>query len=64
MNIWDEVIQEFVKEQNRLRDTLGSGGAEDFPHYRQVVGSIQGIEWCRQNLKNIVKKRTYQEDDE
>ena len=30
MNIWDEVIQEFVKEQNRLRDTLGSGGAEDF----------------------------------
>ena len=64
MNFWYEVIQEFVKEQIRLRYTLGSGGAEDFAHYKQVVGSIQGIEWCRQNLKSIVKKRTYQEDDE
>ena len=64
MNIWDEVIQEFVKEHNRLKDTLGSGVEEYFAHYKQVVGSIQGIEWCRQNLKSIVKKRTYQEDDE
>ena len=64
MNIWDEVIKEFEKEKNNVKDTLATGGVEDFPHYKQLVGSIQGIEWCRQNLKRIIKKRTYEEDDE
>jgi|TARA_X000001388_G_C2196895_1_gene109715 hypothetical protein len=64
MNIWNEVIQEFEKEQIKLKDTLATGGVEDFPHYKQIVGSIQGIEWCQQNLKSIIKKRTYEEDEE
>jgi hypothetical protein len=64
MDIWDEVIQEFNKEINQLRITLGNGSAEDYPHYKQIVGSISGLEWARDNLTSIVKKRIYMEEEE
>jgi|TARA_R110002020_G_scaffold381090_1_gene592139 hypothetical protein len=62
MDIWDEVVQEFNEEINKLRVTLGNGSAEDYSHYRQIVGSISGIEWARDNLTTIFKKRMYMED--
>ena len=43
MEIWDEVIQEFNLEIERLKVSLGQGAAEDYAHYRQLVGSIQGL---------------------
>ena len=63
MDIWDEIVIEFNEELNKLKTTLGNGSAEAYSHYRQIVGSISGIEWARDNLTNIVKKRIYQEDD-
>ena len=64
MEVWDEVIKEFNQEINNLRLTLGSGVAEDFAHYRQIAGSINSLEWARDNLTDIIKKRTYAEDDD
>jgi len=64
MEVWDEVIQEFNEEIQKLRVTLGSGSAEDYSHYRQIVGSIQSLEWARSNLTDIVKKRMYSEEEE
>ena len=63
MEIWDEIGAEFNQEIERLRATLGAGLAEDFCHYRQIVGSIHGIEWARDNLRDIVKKRLHMEDN-
>ena len=62
MDIWDEVVQGFNSEIERLKTSLGDGYAEDYAHYRQVVGSIQGLEWARNNLTDIIKKRMYEED--
>ena len=62
MEIWDEVVQEFNQEIERLKASLGDGAAEDFAHYRQLVGSIQGLDWARRNLTEIIKKRMYEED--
>ena len=64
MDIWDEVVKEYDNELNKLRLTVSSGQAEDFAHYRQLVGLIQGIEWSRNNLKSIIKKRMYDEEDD
>ena len=64
MEIWDEVVQEFNEEIQKLRITLASGNAEDYAHYRQLVVSIQGLAWGRSNLTEIIKKRTYAEDEE
>ena len=63
MDIWDEIITEYNKEISSLRLTLGNGSAEDYSHYRQIVGSISSLEWARDNLTNIVKKRIYMEDE-
>ena len=64
MELWDEVIQEYNEEIQRLRLSLGNGSAEDYAHYRQLVGSIQGLEWARINLNDIIKKRMYSEEEE
>jgi|TARA_R110002094_G_scaffold103943_1_gene103421 hypothetical protein len=63
MEIWDEVMQEFNQEINTLRISLGNGAAEDYAHYRQLVGSISSLEWARNNLTDIIKKRTYGDED-
>jgi len=63
MEIWDEVMQEFNQEINTLRISLGNGEAEDYAHYRLLVGSISSIEWARNNLTDIIKKRTYGDED-
>ena len=64
MDMWDEVVKEYDNELNKLRLTVSSGQAEDFAHYRQLVGLIQGIEWSRNNLKSIIKTRMYDEEDD
>tara|TARA_R100001244_G_scaffold2306_2_gene3784 strand:- start:2465 stop:2662 length:198 start_codon:yes stop_codon:yes gene_type:complete len=64
MDIWDEVVVAYGEEIQILKNQLGSGSAEDHAHYKQIVGSIYGIEWARQNLKDIIKKRTYAEEDD
>ena len=55
MEIWEEISQEYSKEIQNLKNMLGEGNVEDYQHYRQVVGSIQGIEWSRQKLLDILK---------
>ena len=64
MDIWDEVIKEYNNELDKLRLTVSSGQADSFANYRQLVGLIQGIEWSRNNLTNIIKKSMYDEEDD
>ena len=64
MDIWDEVVQEFNNEIQKLRIHLVNGTAEDYAHYRQVVGSIQSLEWARTNINDIIKNRTDGENEE
>jgi hypothetical protein len=63
MEIWDEVIKEYNDELNKLKNTLGDGNAENYSHYRQLVGHIYGIEWCRTTLTTIIKNRFYDEEE-
>jgi|TARA_E500000178_G_scaffold353371_1_gene419106 hypothetical protein len=57
MEIIDEILKKYDEEIKTLQITLGNGSAEDYPHYRQMVGSISSIEWCRETIKHIMKKR-------
>ena len=61
MEIFDKVLKAYDEELSQLKETLGNGSAEDYPHYRQLVGSIASIEWATQTLKTILKRRM--EDD-
>ena len=64
MDIWDEVLQSYNKEIDTLKNSLASGSIEDYAHYRQVVGSISGIEWSQQQIKNILKRIQHSDDEE
>jgi len=64
MDIWDEVITSYNKEIEILKNSLASGSIEDYAHYRQLVGSISSIEWSRQQLTEILKRRQYSDDEE
>ena len=55
MEIFDEVLKAYSEESRNLKETLGNGSAEDYPHYRQLVGSIASIEWANTNIKNNFK---------
>jgi hypothetical protein len=61
VEIFDKVLKAYDEELSQLKETLGNGSAEDYPHYRQLVGSIASIEWAKQTLKNVLKKTM--EDD-
>jgi len=61
VEIFDQVLKAYDEELSQLKETLGNGSAEDYPHYRQLVGSIASIEWAKQTLKNVLKKTM--EDD-
>ena len=63
MEIWDEVIKEYNDELNKVKNTLGDGNAENYSHYRQLVGHIQGIEWSREIFTTILKRQMYDEEE-
>jgi len=61
MEIFDKVLKAYDEEARNLKETLGNGSAEDYSHYRQLVGSIASIEWAKQTLKDVLKQTM--EDD-
>ena len=56
MDIFDEIKQSFKAEQESLKDFLAKGQVEDYNHYRQVVGTISGIDWSYNRLTEIINK--------
>ena len=61
MDMFDEIKDAFDKEKEYLKNMLASGAIEDYNHYKQIVGTISGIELSKDKLMTIIKKRI--EDD-
>ena len=61
MDMFDEIKDALDKEKEYLKDMLASGAIEDYNHYKQIVGTIRGIELSKDKLITIIKKRI--EDD-
>ena len=64
MEVSNEALRKYNEELNLLRINLANGQADNFANYKQLVGRIQGIEWSRNNLKSIIQKRMYDEEDD
>ena len=64
MNFWDELNLKYEEKILDLKNSLASGSMEDYAHYRQLVGSINGIEWSRQQLTEIIKRRQHLDEED
>ena len=54
--MFDELLKFYDEEIQRLKENLAIGQVEDFPHYRQLVGAVQGITWARQQIIELHNK--------
>lgn len=52
-NIGRRLVQAMQEEIRALESTIGDGAAVDYPHYRHIVGIIQGIKQTLQRLDEI-----------
>lgn len=60
---YEDIKRLIDAEIDSQKNVLGSGSAEDYPSYRQSVGIIHGLEWCR-NLVAEIQKRTAEGDED
>ena len=46
MDIFQEIKKAYSQQQENLKNLLAEGQAEDYNQYKQLVGTISGIEWA------------------
>jgi|TARA_R110000796_G_scaffold5146_4_gene19493 hypothetical protein len=63
MDIFDEIIKRYAAEIQNLKNTLADGNADSYESYKQLVGTITGIEWARTQFIETLKQRNYTEED-
>jgi|TARA_R100001132_G_C3186073_1_gene40264 hypothetical protein len=64
MELWDEIIQKYNQELETIVRSVAGGSADDFPTYKHMVGYCAGIEWSREALKDIFKKRMHSDNED
>ena len=62
MSIEDAFKEELRKLMNDYADTVSTGGATDFPHYRHLVGVIEGLALAERAFLDTVDAAKKEED--
>jgi len=57
MDIFQEIKNAFQTKQEALKNLLADGQVEDYNEYKQIVGTLSGIEWAYTELTRIVNNR-------
>lgn len=60
----EEINKVIQKEIDLVKNSLASGSASDYHSYMNSVGRISGLEWAKAEVKNIVNKVMYEDDEE
>lgn len=62
--LWEEIDKFLQKEIDSTKNSLASGAASDYASYMNSVGRISGLEWARAEMKHIVNRMVYEDDEE
>ena len=60
----EEINKVLQKEIDLVKNSLASGSASDYYSYMNSVGRIAGLEWAQAEVKNIINKVMYEDDEE
>ena len=59
-----EVLNKKLDEQvKQLVDVVGGGGAKTYDHYKELCGTIRGLQTAQYELADLVRKTKEYEDD-
>jgi hypothetical protein len=59
-----EVLDKKIEEQvQQLVDVVSGGGAKSYDHYKELCGTIRGLQTAQYELADLVRKTKDYEDD-
>jgi hypothetical protein len=57
------IVTKLDERRLELQDFVGEGGAKDFPDYKKLCGTIQGLVYAKEVITDLAK-RLENDDDE
>lgn len=57
------LAKELQKAEKNLLESLGDGGADDFPTYREMCGQIRGLLYAQDLISDLATKLEKFEDE-
>lgn len=60
LEVLDKKLDEHVKQ---LVDVLSGGGAKSHDHYKELCGTIRGLQTAQMEIADLVRKTKDYEDD-
>ena len=59
-----EVLDKKIEEQvQQLVDVVSGGGAKSYDHYKELCGTIRGLQTAQYELADLVRKTKEYDDD-
>jgi len=57
------LLSDLREKERNLSESLGAGGAQDYPAYREMCGQIRGLLYAQTLIVDLVRKLERYEDD-
>jgi len=62
--VLDVLKDKFEDDKSSALQFLGSGGAKDFASYKEVTGTIRGLEACINYVEDLSRNMDNDDDDD
>ena len=57
------VLSDLREKERNLSVSLGAGGAQDYPAYREMCGQIRGLLYAQSLINDLVRKLERNDDE-
>jgi len=62
-NLFDVLNKKLDEHVKQLVEVVGGGGAKSHDHYRELCGTIRGLQTAQMELADLVRKTKDYDDD-
>lgn len=57
------LLSDLREKERNLSESLGAGGAQDYPAYREMCGQIRGLLYAQSLINDLVRKLERNDDE-